>query len=102
MEAKWSHDDVFPIIARAIDELYGGHQSFVEHDAIVDFLLNDSAAQNHIDAALARAETERSREWVAHNMVAWFSQRITVGESDWAPRFQRQQIRGKWAYKPIS
>jgi hypothetical protein len=32
-------------------------------------------------------------------MVAWFSERITR-ESEWARRFDRYRIAGKWAYKP--
>ncbi len=42
---------------------------------------------------------DRTADWIAHNMVAWFSQRITVGESDWAARFDREKRNGKWAYR---
>ena len=45
-------------------------------------------------------ELPQTAEWTAHNMVAWFSQRITVGESDWADQFERQKTDGKWAYRP--
>ena len=41
-----------------------------------------------------------SLEWLANNMVSWFSQRITVGESDWAQAFARTKIDGLWSYKP--
>jgi hypothetical protein len=34
-------------------------------------------------------------------MVSWFSQRITVGESEWARAFERTRIDGLWAYKPV-
>jgi hypothetical protein len=30
------------------------------------------------------------------------SQRITVGESEWAQAFERTRINGLWAYKPIT
>jgi hypothetical protein len=33
-------------------------------------------------------------------MVSWFSQRITVGESEWAAAFERTRIDGHRAYKP--
>jgi hypothetical protein len=102
MEAQWSHDDLFPIIAQAIDDLYAQSRRLVGHDAIAAFLLKDSEASNHIAAACEASETERSRDWVAHNMVAWFGQRITVGESKWSNRFERQKINGKWAYKPTT
>jgi hypothetical protein len=102
VEAQWSHDDLFPIIARAIDDLHARSRRFVEHDAITAFLLEDSEASNHIAAAQEAGEAERSRDWVAHHMVAWFGQRITVGESEWSSRFERQKINGKWAYKPMN
>jgi len=35
-------------------------------------------------------------------MVSWFSQQITVGESDWARAFERTKIDGLWAYKPVA
>jgi len=35
-------------------------------------------------------------------MVSWFSQRITVGESDWARASERTKIEGLWAYKPVA
>ncbi len=35
-------------------------------------------------------------------MVSWFSQRITVGESDWSLAFERTKIDGLWAYKPVA
>jgi hypothetical protein len=41
-------------------------------------------------------------ERIAINMVAWFSQRITVGNSPWAARFERTKIDYRCAYKPIS
>jgi hypothetical protein len=39
---------------------------------------------------------KQSLEWLAGNMVSWFSQRITVGESDWARAFERTKIDGLW------
>jgi hypothetical protein len=33
-------------------------------------------------------------------IVSWFSQRITVGESDWARVSERTKIDCLWAYKP--
>lgn len=39
---------------------------------------------------------------IESNMVSWFSQRITIGESDWAEGFEGTKIDGLWAYKPIA
>jgi 5-methylcytosine-specific restriction protein A len=33
-------------------------------------------------------------------MVAWFSQKITTGESPWAPFFDRQKQGEVWSYRP--
>ena len=99
MESSWSHDDVFPAIARAIESLSAQQRGFARHDDIVARLLSDPEAVACIDSARTADAAGHSREWTAHNMVAWFSQRITVGESDWTSRFDRQKIDGKWSYR---
>lgn len=99
MNSGWSHNDVFPAVARAIEAINAQQFTYAEHDAIVAHLLNDSEARTYIDAARSAERIDRSSEWIAHNMVAWFSQRITVGDSPWAARFERQKINGKWAYR---
>jgi hypothetical protein len=48
------------------------------------------------------AAADGSLEWLASNMVSWVSQRITVGESDWARGFERTKIDGLWAYKSLT
>jgi hypothetical protein len=97
VEAKWSDDDVFPVIARAIETLSARQSGYVSHDTIVAQLLGDAEALSYIDAARAGDVADRTREWVVHNMVAWFSQRITVGDSPWGTRFDRQMLEDKWA-----
>ena len=76
--------------------------AYVTHDQITSSLLADAEGSTLISAARDELDEGRTAEWIAHNMVAWFSQRITVGESDWAGRFDRQKIDGKWAYRPKS
>jgi hypothetical protein len=98
-ESTWSHDDVFPNVARAIETLSTQHAGYAEHDAIVAQLLTDPEAMARIEVARESDLIGHPPEWIAHNMVAWFSQRITVGDSDWADRFDRQKINGKWAYR---
>jgi hypothetical protein len=95
-EAGWSQDDVFPLIARAIEVLSGPNSDYADHDAIVRALLDSPDARPLIESAVT---AEHSPQWVAHNMVAWFSQRISVRQSPWAKRFERQKINGKWAYR---
>jgi len=100
MSATWKQDDVFPIIARLISS--GAIEDrYVTHDQIVNGLLPDSEAVPIIEQAHQQQQGQnRSIEWFAHNMVAWFSQQITVGHSQWSNEFDRKDIDGKWAYRP--
>lgn len=98
---NWKQADVFPIIAKTIEDISASTPDFVTHDQIVETLLGDSEAVEIIEQAHC-AQPDRTREWLAHNMVAWFSERISVGQSDWADRFEREKIDGKWAYRPCS
>ncbi len=100
MDARWSQTDVFPLIAQAIRECHSAHQRFVTHDEIVQRLLKSPDATSLIEAARGTGENDRSADWLVHNMVAWFSQRITMEESEWSKEFDRERIDGKWAYLP--
>ncbi len=99
MPAAWEHADVFPVIARIIESASHARNDFVTHDAISTALLTDTEGAALISAARNDLDEERTPEWIAHNMVAWFSQRITVGASDWSGRFDREKHDGKWAYR---
>jgi hypothetical protein len=100
MPPTWKQADVFPIIAQIIRDLHARNSGYVRHDEITAGLLADPAAAGIITDAYQQNDEKRSLEWLAHNMVAWFSQRITSGHSDWDDAFDRQEIDGKWAYKP--
>ena len=100
MAATWKQADVFPIIARIIDDVFAKQQRYVTHDEIAAGLLADPGASPIIDEAQQQQDEKQSKEWFAHNMVAWFSERITVGQSDWTNAFDRDKIDGKCAYKP--
>jgi hypothetical protein len=102
MEPYWKHADVFPIIARAIEQAYGEHRRFITAQEIAARLLQDSEGRNLVETAREQQQDQQSLEWLASNMVSWFSQRITVGESDWARAFERTKIDGLWAYKPLA
>jgi hypothetical protein len=91
---------VFPIIAGIIGHAYREHGRFVTAPEIAAGLLQHTESRNLVEAAFEQQEEKQSLEWLASNMVSWFSQRITVGESDWAPAFERTKIDGLWAYKP--
>jgi hypothetical protein len=93
--------DVFPIIARVIREKYDQEKGLVTHAEIVSALMEDTEAQKYIERARDRQKVKRPNEWIASNMVAWFSQKMTVGPSEWDDLFQREKVNGRWAYRPI-
>ena len=102
METTWKHDEVFPIIAHIIEQQYQLHQRYITAPEIAAQLLQDEAAKSLIQVAQSQQRKDWSPDRLAHNMVAWFSQRITVGSSPWAQRFERTRIDDGWAYKPGS
>ncbi len=89
-------------IARVIEQAYREHQRFVTSQEVAARLLQDNEGRNLVEAAREQQEDKQSLEWLASNMVSWFSQGITFGESDWARAFERTKIDGLWAYKPVA
>jgi len=98
-QPTWKQSEVFPIIARLIGEEHQQHGRFVVAHEIAARLLQDGEARAIVEAA-------RPQDWSleprASNMVAWFSQRFTVGESEWQRAFERTRVDDQWAYKPIT
>lgn len=99
MDATFSHAEVFPLIARLIVRAPPDDRGFVEHDAIVSALLADAKGESIVSRAAVASSLPDHRR-VASNMVAWFSQQITVGRSRWAEFFVRERRGGAWAYRP--
>ena len=99
-EPSFSQEEVLPIIARLIRKLAGDPPEYVPHDSLVAALLGDAAGRRHIDRARELQGDDRRREVIAANMVAWFSQRITVRTSPYAADFERKKLGGAWAYRP--
>lgn len=100
MEPSWKQADVFPVIARLIEAAYREDQRFITAHEIATRLLQDTEGRCIVEAAREQQQEQQSLEWLASNMVSWFSQRITVGESDWSRAFERTKINRLWAYKP--
>lgn len=100
MGTTFDQDDVFPVIARLIETRHAQHGGFVSSREIAEALLVDQEGRRAVEEAQRRQDERKSLEWTASNMVAWFSQRITEGESEWGDKFERQQVDGVWAYKP--
>jgi len=95
----WKQADVFPIIAQVIRDAYAKERRYITHSESTAGLLADPAASRIIEEA-QQQDKQQILEWLAHNMVAWFSERITVDQSDWADAFDRTKIDDRWAYKP--
>lgn len=102
MEPSWKHADVFPVIARIIEQAYRENPQFVSSQDIAARLLQDHEGHRLVEAAQELQEEKQSLEWLASNMVSWFSQRITVEQSQWARAFERTKIDALWAYRPIT
>ena len=99
-DTTWSQDDVFPIIRRIIRRVHSQTQEFVTHQEMVDALLEDPAGRHEVSSAQGEQHGVRE-EQIASNMIAWFSQRMTVGDSPADARtFERVKIRRRWAYRP--
>ena len=96
----FNQDEVFPIIARAIRTQSQQSENFVTHEEIVAALLNDREGKALVEQLHLRHGHQHSEKWLVSNMIAWFSQRITAGYSEWATLFERKKIKRKWAYKP--
>jgi len=98
MATSWEQSHVFPIIARVIADTSAARTDYVSAREIAELLLKDPEGRAAIESARPGLP-ERSDQWIASNMVAWFGQRITTGQSDWAGDFERVKVRGVWAYK---
>jgi hypothetical protein len=85
-----------------IKQQYQQHQQYITSHEIAAQVVQDEAAKSLIQHAQSQQRKIWSPEQIAHNMVAWFSQRITIGNSVWTERFERTKIEGRWAYKPVS
>jgi hypothetical protein len=98
-QPAWKHAEVFPIIARLIGEAYRQHTRDITEHEIAVRLLMDGEARAMIEAAQQQQHAS-SPDKVAINMVAWFSARFTIGDSEYQWNFERTKIKNRWAYKP--
>lgn len=101
MKTTFSHREIFPLIVRLIVRLAKEADGSVGHRMIVSALMGDPEGAEHIKRAKSRTALHDA-DAVASNMVAWFSQRISVGRSPWTGFFVRERREGVWAYTPIT
>lgn len=83
-------NEVFPIIARLIKEINEDTRQFAGHTQIVDLLIRDSESKLVLETARMLTRFSEARE-IASNMVAWWSQQITVGFNPFKDDFERRQ-----------
>lgn len=102
MGTTFDQDDVFPVIARLIASRHAQHGGFVTSRELAEALVQDQEGRRAVEEAQRRQDDAKSLEWTASNMVAWFGQRITAGESEWAEKFDREKVDGLWAYRPAA
>ena len=101
MKSTWKQHEIFPVIAHVIERQYRGDQRYIPSREIASELQRDPEAMAIIAHAQSKQPEQWSAEQLANNMVAWFSQQITVGNSLWKDRFERIKIDHRWAYRPV-
>ncbi len=102
MKTTFSQSETSPIIARIILASSPDEIGFVSHDTIVSSLLEDAIAREIIVSASATSRLKGGERGVASNMVAWFSQQITVGRSPWRDVLYRKKAGSSYSYRAIA
>jgi len=95
--------ETFPVIASAIRSCY--HEKFVSRNEIVQGLLNDDYGRKLIKDAQRKRSRKKSLQFIAGNMVDWFSQRWTIKDQTWwwlFQHFKRQRTGGRYCYRPVA
>lgn len=93
----FTHKEAFPLIAEVIRD-QAEDDEYVPHKEIVAGMLEHPEGGELIEEAAE--EQGNSVRWVAGNMVAWFSKRMTEERSPYQDEFERERINGAWAYRP--
>ena len=86
----FSITDVFPVIAQSITQINRESKTYASHSVIVESLLENVESIRLIDTAEMLTRFT-SRKDIASNMVAWWSQQITVGLNPFKDQFERRK-----------
>lgn len=98
----FSHDEVFPVVARLIATLHQTQGGFVSHTDLVRAMQSDEEGGRLVQFAVEQDTEQRPKEWWASNMIQWFSQRYPEENSEYLRLFERCQEKDGWAYKPCT
>jgi TPR repeat protein len=90
--------EALPVIGKIIQSRTTAAEGFVEHESIVKALMGDKEGRELI-AKAAQSSKLKDDQKIAANMVAWFSQRITMNRSDWSEMFERRKTPHGYAYR---
>lgn len=97
MEKSWKQEEIFPLIYGIITDHTCRDSAFVGHAEIAKLLLE---SRHGAEAIAAAAEVnELGVKGTASNMVAWFSQSYSVGESAYRRLLERRKEASRWAYR---
>lgn len=95
--------DVFPIIARIIQEYSRTSGEFITHAELTIQLSKDNDARKYIDDAhrirKRNEDMPQTDVLIASNMIAHFSRQYTEGINKWGDGLERERIKNKWAYR---
>jgi hypothetical protein len=83
----FDQDQVFPIIARLINDIYRQKHDWVTHEEIMKAFMADPDGDQEVVAAWRKKPSWTKEQW-AGNMVAWFSQRYTERRTFYIPKFR--------------
>lgn len=85
-------------IKATIHEVWGKQRDWVTRDQLAERLGEQGWVTESLNAAGIIDAGERN--WCIGNQVDWFSAHYKLGWFALADEFDRERIRGKWAYKP--
>ena len=92
--------DLFPLVAQAIDTACQRTEGFASHEKIVEALLAQPEARQRLEDRASRDPKNKPVTWFADNIVAFFSQRYTVGRlGAYEGSFERRKEKSGWAYR---
>lgn len=99
MKTGFKHKAIFPLIFRAITDSTCKDSEYLTHAVLVSELLQNTEGRSLVEA-IAKNNV-RDVAWTAANLIAWFSQRYTVGKNSYADLLERKKIDGAWAYRSL-
>lgn len=103
MSPSFNIEEVSELIARLVPVLKGDAAGFVTHHEIVSSVLADVRGASIVTLARnTKPDAWQDDRSATANMVAWFSQQVTIGVSPWAAYFDREKRGDVWAYRPKS